>query len=163
PTETHSGTPSCSSRGRFLVRKRSMPGFARPIEFNIPTSVSAMRTGALPSRGSGVTVLVTNASSARATSGTMRASRQPEPLSSTEHRPFDAETLHDALDLDGAAVARAVAAGHRRLPGELRRRSDRTDRLEHRLRAAREHVEPRRDQLRHERRLYAALPSRNHS
>ena len=46
-----------------------MPGFARPIELSIPTSVSAIRTGAFPSRGSGVTVFVTNASSARATSG----------------------------------------------------------------------------------------------
>ena len=40
-----------------------MPGFARPIEFSIPCSTSAIRTGALPSRGSGVTVFVTNASS----------------------------------------------------------------------------------------------------
>ena len=54
-----------------------MPGFASPIEFSIPTSVSAIRTGALPSRGSGVTVFVTKASSARATSGAVSASRQP--------------------------------------------------------------------------------------
>ena len=40
-----------------------MPGFARPIELSIPRSVSAIRTGGLPSRGSGVTVFVTNASS----------------------------------------------------------------------------------------------------
>ena len=46
-----------------------MPGFASPIEFSIPTSVSAIRTGGLPSRGSGVTVFVTKASSERATSG----------------------------------------------------------------------------------------------
>src|SRR5204862_6705653 len=97
-----------------------MPGFARPMEFNIPTSVSAMRTGVLPSRGSGVTVLVTNASSPRATSGATRASRQPEALSSTEHRTLDAQTLEHAVDLDGAPVARAVAARHRRLPGDLR-------------------------------------------
>src|SRR5262249_21284595 len=96
-----------------------MPGFASPIEFSIPTSVSAMRTGVLPSRGSGVTVLVTNASSARATSGAASASRQPEPLSSTEHRPFDAEPLQPAVDLDRAPVAGAVPAGHGRLPGQL--------------------------------------------
>src|SRR5436309_10294990 len=54
-----------------------MPGFASPIELSIPTSVSAMRTGAFPSRGSGVTVFVTNASSERATSGAVSASRQP--------------------------------------------------------------------------------------
>ena len=40
-----------------------MPGLASPIEFSIPASVSAIRSGALPSRGSGVTVFVTNASS----------------------------------------------------------------------------------------------------
>ena len=39
-----------------------MPGFWRPIEFSIPLSVSAIRGGGLPSRGSGVTVFVTNAS-----------------------------------------------------------------------------------------------------
>src|SRR5439155_20809805 len=54
-----------------------MPGFASPMELSIPTSVSAMRTGAFPSRGSGVTVFVTNASSERATSGAISASRQP--------------------------------------------------------------------------------------
>src|SRR6266542_6961691 len=37
----------------------------------------SMRTGALPSRGSGVTVLLTNASSERAISGAVSASRQP--------------------------------------------------------------------------------------
>ena len=37
-----------------------------------------MRTGALPPRGSGVTVFVTKASSDRATSGAVSASRQPE-------------------------------------------------------------------------------------
>ena len=31
-----------------------MPGFWRPIELSIPCSVSAMRTGRLPERGSGV-------------------------------------------------------------------------------------------------------------
>ena len=40
-----------------------MPGFWSPIEFNIPLSVSAMRGGGFPSRGSGVTVFVTKASS----------------------------------------------------------------------------------------------------
>src|SRR5215831_19608973 len=101
-----------------------MPGFARPIELSIPTSVSAMRTGVLPSRGSGVTVLVTNASSARATSGAASASRQPDALSSTEHRPFDAEPLQAAVELDRAAVAGAVAARHRRFPRHLRIRSE---------------------------------------
>ena len=41
------------------VTNRSMPGFARPIAFSIPPSTSAIRVGSLPSRGSGVTVLVT--------------------------------------------------------------------------------------------------------
>ena len=54
-----------------------MPGPWRPIELSMPASVSAIRTGWLPSRGSGVIVFVTNASSASATSGAVRASRQP--------------------------------------------------------------------------------------
>ena len=52
-----------------------------------PLLVSAMRGGGLPSRGSGVTVFVTNASRLRATSGATRASRQPEALSSGITRP----------------------------------------------------------------------------
>src|SRR5205809_5748951 len=112
------------------VKKRSMPGFASPIELSIPTSVSAMRTGVLPSRGNGVTVLVTNASNARATSGVMSASRQPDALSSTEHRSLDAETFEHAVDLDGAAVASPVPARHRRLPGHLRARHECAHRLE---------------------------------
>src|SRR2546423_10039958 len=124
-----------------------MPGLARPIELSMPTSVSAMRTGALPSRGSGVTVLVTNASSERATSGAVSASRQPEALSSMQHRSFDAQTLQLAVDLDRAAVASAVAARHGCLPRELRRGCEPADGLQHRLQAAGEHVHPLRDQL----------------
>ena len=41
-----------------------MPGPWSPIEFSIPRSVSAIRTGGFPSRGSGVIVFVTKASSA---------------------------------------------------------------------------------------------------
>ena len=62
-----------------------------------------------------------------------------------EHRSFDAEALQLAVDLDGAAVARAVAARHRRLPRELRAGAVRGDRVQHRLRPAREHVVPVRD------------------
>ena len=40
----------------------------------MPTSVSAIRMGAFPSRGSGVTVFVTNASSWRTVSGAVSAS-----------------------------------------------------------------------------------------
>ena len=71
-------------------RKRSIPGLASPIEFSIPTSVSAIRTGSFPSRGSGVTVFVTKTSSCRATSGAVRASRQPEALRITPRPPFRA-------------------------------------------------------------------------
>src|SRR2546423_8746166 len=121
PTETQIGTSPrrAFSFGRCSSRKRSRPGFARPIAFSIPCSVSAIRGGALPSRGSGVIVFVTKPSSARATSGPTSASRQPLALSSTEHRPFDAQPLQLAVDLHRAAVAGAVAARHRRLPGEL--------------------------------------------
>ena len=70
-----------------------------------------------------------------------------------EHRTFHAEALQLALDLDDAAVAGAVAARHRRLPGELRAGAERADRLQHRLGAAREHVVSRRDQLGHEHRV----------
>src|SRR3954469_9052698 len=97
-----------------------MPGLASPMAFSIPTSVSAIRTGALPARGSGVTVFVTYASSVAATSGATSASRQPLALSSRKDRPFHAEPLELAADLDDAAVAGAVPAGHRRFPGELR-------------------------------------------
>ena len=82
PTDTHSGTPSSRSWGSVSATNASRPGLARPIELSMPTSVSAMRTGALPSRGSGVTVFVTNASSERATSGAVNASRQPLALRS---------------------------------------------------------------------------------
>ncbi len=57
-----------------------MPGFWSPIELSIPLSVSAMRGGGFPSRGSGVTVFVTNASRLRATSGAVSASRHPDAL-----------------------------------------------------------------------------------
>ena len=43
-------------------------------------------------------------------------------------------------DLDDTAVARPVPAGHRRFSGELRTRDTDADRIEHRLRAAGEHV-----------------------
>src|SRR5712692_7756977 len=132
--------PSLSSCGRSRVTKRSIPGLARPIEFSIPTSVSTIRTGALPSRGRGVTVLVTNPSRLRAMAGAVSASRQPDALSSIEDRPFDAETFEDAVDLDRTAVAGAKATCHGRLPRELRLRRDLPDGREHRLRATREDV-----------------------
>src|SRR5688572_24608353 len=44
PTETQSGIPSSRRRGSVSARKRSRPGFARPIEFSIPASVSAIRS-----------------------------------------------------------------------------------------------------------------------
>jgi hypothetical protein len=81
PTETHSGIPSSRSRGRVCFRNASLPGLASPMELSIPTSVSAMRTGSFPPRGRGVTVFVTNASSARAVSGAVSASRQPDAFS----------------------------------------------------------------------------------
>ena len=120
-----------------------------------------MRGAAFPSRGSGVIVFVTNPSSARATSGAVSASRQPEALSSgTQHRPFDAEALQLAVDLHRTAIAGAVAAGHGRLPRELRARTAVADRVEHRLRTAREHVVAVRDQLGDERRIDRNLCSR---
>src|SRR5438132_2866013 len=59
-----------------------------------------------------------------------------------EHGPFHAEALPGTVDLDRAAVAGAVPARHRRLPRELRSRADPPHGLQHRLRPAREHVEP---------------------
>src|ERR1700759_575185 len=67
-----------------------------------------------------------------------------------EHRALYAEALEVDVDLDDAAVTSAVAAGHRRLPGELRGRAERGDHREHRLRAAGEHVEAGLDQGRDE-------------
>src|SRR6266542_5375656 len=114
----------------------------------MPASVSAIRAGALPSRGSGVTVFVTKASKERATSGAASASRHPEALSSRiQNGSFDTEAPQLAVDLDRAAVAGAEAAGHRGLPGELRPRGDPAHRLQHRLGAAGEHVAPTGDEL----------------
>jgi len=55
--------------GSFSEMKRRRPTFSRPIELSMPLGVSAMRTGALPTRGSRVTVLVITPPS-RATSMT---------------------------------------------------------------------------------------------
>src|SRR5579862_3391283 len=99
-----------------------------------------MRGGADPSRGSGVTVFVTKPSSPRATSGAASASRQPDALSSRKDRPFQAEALERSVDLDDAAVAGAVAAGHPSLPRELGGRRELAHRVQHRLRPARENV-----------------------
>src|SRR5262249_46376229 len=73
---------------------------------------------------------------------------------------FDAKTLPRPPDLHGPAVARAVAARHRRLPRELRARRELPDRAEHRLRPAREHVEAVGDKLGDERRLEPDLGAR---
>src|SRR5436190_2574718 len=145
PAETHTVRPD--RRGRWSERKRSMPGLASPIAFSIPTSVSAIRTGGFPPRGSGVTVFVTKASSSPATSGAVSASRQPLALSSRKDGPFHAEALELAADLDRAAVAGAVAARHRRFPSELRVRGEVPDGLQHRLGPAGEHVVARRQNL----------------
>ena len=48
---------------------------------------------------------------------------------SAEDRALDAEAPQAAVDLDGAAVAGAVAARHRRLPGELGARGEAAHRL----------------------------------
>src|SRR6478609_9459129 len=64
-----------------------------------------------------------------------------------EDRPLEAESFERAVELDNAAVAGAVAAGHRRLPCELRTRAESGDGVEHRLRTAGEDVEARVDQL----------------
>src|SRR5215211_8395135 len=53
-----------------------------------------------------------------------------------EHRSFDAEPLQLAIDLDGAAVAGAEPARHRRFPGELRVGRQALYRTQHWLRAA---------------------------
>ena len=78
PTETQSGHVELGEPREMLGEEPVDPGFARPIELSMPTSVSAIRTGAFPARGSGVTVFVTKASSERATSGAVSASRQPD-------------------------------------------------------------------------------------
>src|SRR3954469_19936929 len=139
-----------------------MPGLASPMAFSIPTSVSAIRTGALPARGSGVTVFVTYASSVAATSGATSASRQPLALSSRKDRPFHAEPLELPPELDHAAVRRglaaglahpavagAIAAGHRPLPRELGVRTEPPNGREHRLGPAGEHVVAVRHRLGH--------------
>ena len=70
PTETQTLAHRAALQPRQHVgEKTSRPGFASPIAFSMPASVSAIRGGAFPSRGSGVTVFVTNASSDVAMSG----------------------------------------------------------------------------------------------
>src|SRR5207302_4542752 len=68
---------------------------------------------------------------------------------------LDAQTSELAADLDRAAVTRAVATGHRRLPRELRGGGEPPHGFEHRLRTASEHVPFRWDQLGDESRLDA--------
>jgi hypothetical protein len=46
-------------RGSFSLRKRASPTFSSPMLLSIPAGVSATRVGALPARGSTVTVFVT--------------------------------------------------------------------------------------------------------
>src|ERR671930_512860 len=106
----------------------------------MPTSVSAIRTGGFPARGSGVIVFVTKTSNDRATSGAASASRQPDALSNSKNRPLHAKTSELAVDLDHAAVAGTVTARHRRLPGELRIGNEVPHSNEHRLRPAGEDV-----------------------
>ena len=109
-----------------------MPGFSSPIELSMPASVSAIRTGRLPSRGCGVTVFVTNASSARATSGASSASRQPDALK--------------IMPPPGPARRRRVAAARRRSrpSSRSRRRSRRPSELPRRAaRPGRAHEPPR--------------------
>ena len=79
----------------------------------------------VPGARLGVTVFVTKASSCR--DRRARTARRGSRWRSGEaqHRPLDAETLQRAADLDGAAVAGPVAAGHRCLPRELRPRRER--------------------------------------
>ncbi len=50
-----------------------------------------------------------------------------------KHRSFHAEAFEGPVQLDGAAVAGTVAAGHRRLPGELGGGRTAANGLEHRL------------------------------
>ena len=107
------------------ARKRSRPGFASPIEFSIPcvglgdpdgrVALARQRRDRLRHEG----VELPRDVAARS------ARRGSRTAFSSMHRtgPFDAEALQLAVDLDGAAVAGAVAAGHRRLPGELRARA----------------------------------------
>ena len=89
-----------------------------------------------------MTVFVTKASSCRAVVGRGRARRGSRSRSggSTSTGPSTQRRCERAVELDDAAVAGAVAARHRRLPGELGGRDERAHRLEHRLGPAREHV-----------------------
>ena len=138
PTETQSGTSELGETRQVSSTKASMPGPCRPIEFSIPWSVSAIRGGGFPSRGSGVIVFVTKASSARRDLGggqRVEAARGVEDRDARRVTARDRSALrtrstgpsthsrrYARLELDHAAVARAVAAGHRRLPRQLRAR-----------------------------------------
>src|SRR6266516_6956063 len=70
-----------------------------------------------------------------------------------EHWALEAEPLEGSADLNHAAVAGAVAARHRRLPGELRGRAQCGNSVQHRFRPAREYVEAGLDELGDEHRI----------
>ena len=106
------GMPSARNCGSTSSRNRSRPG-SRPIELSMSRSVSAIRSGSFP-RAVCVTVCRRSASSERATSGAASASRQPEALQ--QGRDLQAQALVVPVDLDDAAVAGAVPAGHGRPP-----------------------------------------------
>ena len=65
---------------------------------------------------------------------------EPDHAAACRTGPSTQSRRERAVDLDHAAVAGAVAAGHRRLPRELGVRRERAHRLEHRLGPAGEHV-----------------------
>ena len=99
------------------------------------------RPAGCPRAAPGVTVFVTKASSERATAGRgerVEAAARVQEEHSTG--PSTQRRVERAVELDDAAVAGAVAARHRRLPGELGVRGERAHRLEHRLGPAGEHV-----------------------
>ncbi len=117
PTETQSGSSSSRSRGSVSARNAARPGLASPIELSIPDAVSAIRGGSLPGRGSGVIVFVTKASSCRAVSGAVSASRQPEAFSSITARSLcDTSSLARSVAVSKTPGASGAGAGHDAAP-----------------------------------------------
>ena len=150
PTDTTSGRPSARSSGSTRGAERVDPGVGEPDRVEHPAGrPRRSAAAALPSRGSGVTVLVTIARevlvrpaspAAAAASGSSvpeafrtgcssstlptavrRSAITPPPARSprVDDRPLDAQPLQPPVELDRAAVAGAEAAGHRRLERRL--------------------------------------------
>ena len=111
--------------GQHLATNASTPGFASPIELSSPDGVSATRGGGLPSRGSGVIVLVTSA----ATSTVHRHARRRGPRADRACRTRSSPDARARPRRPGCSSRQAPSASRRRrAPRGTGARADRPSR-----------------------------------